>query len=98
MKFTVVVRPEAELDLIQAIRWYEKQSLGLGSNFMLAVDAAISSLQRNSELHHKVFKSVRRILLRRFPYGIYYIAHQERITVLAIFHAKRNPALLKKRD
>jgi plasmid stabilization system protein ParE len=98
MKYSVIVRPEAEADLTQAFRWYEKQSKGLGSALLLSVDAAISGIQRNPELYPKVFKSIRRALLRRFPYGVYYAVHQERISILAIFHAKRNPEQLKKRE
>jgi len=91
MKSPLIIRPEAESDLAEAYRWYEAQVPGLGSDFLLSVDAALSSIRRNSELYPVVYKNVRRSLIRRFPFGVYYIIEKERIVVLAVMHAKRDP-------
>ena len=40
---------------------------------------------------HAVHRHVRRALIRRFPYGIYYAVDEELIEVIAVFHAKRDP-------
>lgn len=50
MKSPLIIRPEAESDLAEAYRWYEAQVPGLGSDFLLSVDAALSSIRRNPEL------------------------------------------------
>lgn len=42
-------------------------------------------------------KSIRRVLIHRFPFGIFYIEGEKHITVLAVLHARRNPQTWKER-
>jgi len=97
MKSTLRLRPEAEADLKEAYRWHEKQRRGLGDDFLLYVEAALSALQENPKQFAFVYKEVRRTLVRRFPYTIFYVAQREGIMVLAIFHARRNPKIWQNR-
>jgi toxin ParE1/3/4 len=89
--FPVYVRREAELDLIDAYCWYEERRAGLGAAFLLSVEAAVALIRRFPESHPNVHKDVRRVLTRRFPYGVFYVVERERIVVIAVFHAKRDP-------
>lgn len=98
MKQKVIIRPEAESDLQEAYAWYENQSKGLGADFILCVDAALSLIQRSPELYAQIHKNIRRVLTRRFPYGIFYIAEVDKIIVLAVLHVKRNPKHWQKRQ
>jgi toxin ParE1/3/4 len=91
MKRPLILRPEAEKDLAEAYEWYETQFQGLGSDFLLHVEAALSSLQRSPQGYPVIYKSVHRCLVRRFPYGIFYLVEKERIIVLGILHARRDP-------
>ncbi len=91
MKRSLIIRPEAELDMREAYAWYEKQVPGLGANFLLNVDAALRSLQRNPLQHPAVYQGIRRFLVRRFPYGIFYVVEEKQLVILAVFHAKRDP-------
>ena len=93
----VTISPEAEADLTEAYRWYEEQVEGLGSEFLLCVDACIRSIARNPKIHQKVHKNIRRALVRRFPYGIFFIEEADHIRVLAVFHARRDPAIWQNR-
>jgi hypothetical protein len=46
-----------------------------------------------------VLKCIRRAILGRFPYGLYYLIEDQRIVVLAVLHLKRNTlALLLRRS
>jgi toxin ParE1/3/4 len=87
----IVIRPEAEADLAEAFAWYENRCPGLGSEFLLCVDAALNAMQRNPEMHATLHKDVRRALVRRFPFGVFDVVEESRIVVLAVFHAKRDP-------
>jgi len=51
MKYKVIVRPEAEDDIIEAFSWYEDKRTGLGYDFLLQVDAGINFIYRNPEIH-----------------------------------------------
>jgi hypothetical protein len=37
MNFQLIVRPEAELDIEESYNWYEDQAIGLGKDFLLAL-------------------------------------------------------------
>lgn len=38
-----------------------------------------------------MYQQVRRVLIRRFPYGVMYVVEEDVITIIACFHAKRDP-------
>ena len=91
MKRALIIRPEAERDLAEAYQWYESQLSGLGSDFLLRLDATLSSIQRTPDLYPAVHGKIRRALIRRFPYGIFYLVERNRIVVLGVLHARRDP-------
>jgi plasmid stabilization system protein ParE len=87
----VTVLPAAEAEITEAFRWYEDKSEGLGSEFMRALDATLATVQRGPALFAAVHKQVRRAMLRRFPYGVFYLHEGDQIIVIACFHASRDP-------
>ena len=97
MPHELIVRPEAEAELADAYAWYEQRVQGLGDQFILSVDAVFQAVIRGPQQYPQVFKTVRRALLHRFPYAVLFVETESRITVLAVFHAKRNPKRWKNR-
>jgi len=93
----VVIRPEAESDIKDAYEWYEAQRKGLGEGFLLCIEEALSRVSRNPEIYSVVYKEVRRVLIHRFPFGVFFIENEERVSVLAVLHARRNPKTWKGR-
>lgn len=93
----LIVRPEAEEDIQAAFQYYEVCSKGLGSDFILSVDAILSLIQRNPEIFPKIYKDIHRGLLQRFPYGVFYLAEKERIVVIGAMHCKRAPKTWQER-
>lgn len=91
MTYELLVRPEAESDISEAYDWYENQRTGLGSEFVLCTEATLESIQRNPNLYPIVHKNIHRALIRRFPFGIFYIVEENEIIVLSVFHARRDP-------
>ena len=91
MPHELILRPEAEVELAEAYSWYEQRVPGLGDQFILSVDAVFQAVGRSPNQYPQVFKTVRRALLHRFPYAVFFVESESRITVLAIFHAKRDP-------
>jgi plasmid stabilization system protein ParE len=91
MSRPIIFRPEAEADVTEAIGWYEGRVIGLGFEFLKTLDACLQRIARNPEHYPAIHKTVRRALLRRFPYGVFFLAESERVVVLAVFHAKRDP-------
>jgi len=91
MTYSLVVRPEAERDMSEAYQWYEEQRGGLGEDFLLCVEVALGSIQESPQRYPVVYEDVRRILVRRFPYGIFYCVQESTVSVLAVFHCSRHP-------
>ena len=97
MNFDLIVRPEAELDIKDAYAWYEERSPGLGAQFVVEIDESLVLIAREPEMYQKVHRSLRRALIHRFPYGIFYTAETNRIVVLAVMHTARHPSKWKQR-
>ncbi len=91
MTYRVVVRPEAAREVQEAFDWYEERSEGLGLEFLRAADACLAGVQRNPLAFPQVHKGVRRVLIRKFPYALFYLIEGESVAVIACFHAKRDP-------
>ena len=88
----IIVRPEAETEVQQAFDWYEEQSEGLGFEFLRAIEACLSGVTRNPFAYTVVkVPNVRRALVRRFPYALFYLIDDQAIVVIAVFNVKRMP-------
>ena len=64
----VLLRPEAEQELLEAQAWYESKALGLGFEFARAADAAVASALRNPLGYLRIEEEFRWVLFRKFPY------------------------------
>ena len=91
MKRTVYFRPEAETEALESQRWYEHRRPGLGARFEEAVGDAVARMCENPAAFQRVQGEVRRAVLRRFPYAIYFRAEGDDIIVLAV-HGRQDPA------
>lgn len=81
----------------EAYEWYESQSVGLGEEFLAAVELQFRRLQQAPLLYAEAIPGVRRAFLPRFPYGVFYAARKDVIQVLTVFHNARNPKRWPKR-
>jgi len=97
MTVRVRFRRKAEADVRDARAWYRERGLELGEEFIRSLDACLVSIQRLPESHPVVCRDIRRALLSRFPYGVFYIREGDTIIVLACFHAKRDPTTWQER-
>jgi len=98
MTYSIIVRSEAESDIRLAFNWYEDRARGLGIEFLRSIDAAISSISRLPKSHSEIYKHVRRALVRRFPFGVFYIITDKSIIILAVMHVKQHPTQWHKRS
>jgi plasmid stabilization system protein ParE len=87
----VDLTPEAEADLAEIHAWYAERGIELAEGFRRALDEAMAAFARHPEMHPVVHRSVRRALLRRFPYCVFYVIEAERVVVYGCFHARRDP-------
>lgn len=93
----LIIAPEAEQDLSDAYAWYEDRRLGLGEEFLSCVDACVHSICRTPELYPVVYENYRRVLVRRFPYSVFYEYSDETITIYCVFHNSLDPQKWRER-
>ena len=91
---TPVVRflPEALDDVIKSQRWYASRQPGLGQSFAEAITAGVERIASNPAAFPYVHGSVRRLVVRQFPYAIYFREAGDAIVVLAV-HGRQDPRL-----
>ncbi|MCB1156788.1 MAG: type II toxin-antitoxin system RelE/ParE family toxin [Leptospiraceae bacterium] len=94
--------PEARKDLEDSFLWYEKQKKGLGLEFANEVFDTAEELgkKRRStvEMHsNPSISSVKKTKLKRFPFSLYYVLKETLISIVAVWHDRRNPESLKNR-
>ena len=88
-------RPEfhrlTERELNEAAQYYDGEEPGLGSSFLQEVDRCLQSIEAQPEAGVILRGSVRRRLLRRFPYALLYKIQPSGIRILAVMNLKRRP-------
>ena len=90
-EYHVIQTPKAESDIIESAVWYELQKKGLGDEFFLCIDAEINFIVRNPFIYSKIENEIRRALVNRFPYGIFYLIERSDIIIISVTHLRRNP-------
>ena len=73
MAFKLVIKPIVFADAEEAIVYYEKKSSGLGKRFYANLLVAIDDIQSNPFTFSYIKKPVKRHLVQKFPYKVYYI-------------------------
>ena len=91
-------RDEAELDIIDAVAWYEEQRAGLGGEFLIELDAVMQRVAQTPLQFPQIKHGVRRALLNRFPYSVYFLASDEMVDVIAVVHQHRDPRIWEQRN
>lgn len=97
MPYQLRIRKEAEDDLHGAYKYYEQGRQGLGQDFLLCVEESLSKIVRNPQHYPVIHKNIHRTLVKRFPFGIFFIVKNKTIVILAVIHGSRNPKKWKTR-
>jgi toxin ParE1/3/4 len=87
----LIYHPAAEAELLEAVRFYEGRLTGLGERFLEEFESAISTIVETPEAGQKVEGDLRRYIMQRFPYGIYYRTDGDELRILVIKHHSRHP-------
>jgi len=89
--------PEADAELTEARQWYSHQRKDLDLEFMQCIDAALSRVVTNPHSFPIVYQNLRRVVVRRFPFAVFYEVASDEVHVIAVFHSRRDPEIWKAR-
>jgi len=91
LNLPLILNPEADADLADAKAWYDSQRAGLGDELLDCVGETLDRVRRMPQLYGKVFQDLRLAKVRRFPYLVVYRIDDDQVTVVAVYHTRRDP-------
>jgi toxin ParE1/3/4 len=94
---TLLVRPEARHDISEAAGWYEKREDGLGEKFLLVIDQTFVRVAANPDLYPQNYQTLRRALVQRFPYSVFFREFGNDVIVYAVLHQRQDYKILDDR-
>ncbi len=90
----VEILQAAERDIDEAFNWYEDQKADLGERFLEAVKSTVLRAAEQPDLYPTMHRDLRRVLVARFPFGVFFTSSETTLFVHAVFHSKRDPIVL----
>jgi plasmid stabilization system protein ParE len=91
VKYTLRLRSAAEKEIASVALWYESQSPGLGSKFLDKADQSLEKISENPLQYPVISKRLRRALVKRFPYIIFFRIIEDEILIVGCRYAGQNP-------
>lgn len=73
------------------IQWHVHRREDLDMEFMECIDDALSRVVRGPDYYPIVYRNLRRAVVRRFPFAVFYEITTDEIQVIAVFHSQRDP-------
>lgn len=95
MKFQIVYKPLAQIEVAEAYAWYAQPDINMGIAFLAELERVDGFLSQNPFLYPCIEDEIRRVNLARFPYSLFYIIDGKIVNILSCFHQHRDP---KSRD
>ncbi len=97
MSMPVELLSGADTDLQDIYNRFEDYREGFGVEFMAVVDAYLARIAIFPEIAPVYFENVRRQVIRRFPYGIFYEPQPTRILMIAILDFRQDEEQILRR-
>ena len=82
---------EAEVELWEAVEYYESRSPGLGLDFHAEIEVSVDTISESPDRWPVRDDGTRRYLTQRFPYVVVYVRLPDHIWIIAFAHCKRRP-------
>lgn len=97
MTFRIEFRPEAFADIAEAFQFYEGRRRGLGQVFEEELHHTVQLLEEMATMGPEVYRRLRRVLMHRFPFAIYYRVKEDLVEVRGVIHTSQHPRRWQRR-
>lgn len=84
----------AKFEIEVAFDWYENQKEGLGIEFINKIEQSLETIKEFPESSQIIYKTFRRLIIKRFPFSVFYTIEAEGIIIHAVFDNRRDPKKL----
>jgi plasmid stabilization system protein ParE len=95
MRLTFLLR--SELDIQRAYERYKKFSEGRGDAFIAYLEDAFLRIEKFPFVALLHFENYRRLVLRDFPYGIFYVVESNQVVIHALMDLRQDPLIIFRR-
>lgn len=89
--------PEAREEFLAAALFYDMNSPKLGQELAAEVERILAMVIEHREIGLATAQSCRRVILRRFPFSVFYQIRGDVTYVVALAHQHRNPGYWRAR-
>jgi len=91
--------PLAQHEIAEAAKYYRNRQPGLDDEFLAEIDDAVARISANPVSFELVRSGIRRYLVKRFPYGIYYrMPDENTVRIIVVRHHRRRPGYGMRRN
>ncbi len=97
MAYEVRLHPLAEIEIWEAVDWYDEQLPDLGKAFARELERVVAAIRLNPFQFPEISLHKHSALFRRFPFILIFEIRLEVIFILAVFHTSRDPETWKQR-
>ncbi len=99
MSRTLEIREAAEQEFNDAADWYYQEDTLASNRFIIAIEATLSKITHSPDSYPVVFgNEIRRAVVNKFPFSIFFTVDDEVVAILSIFHNSRNPMIWRGRE
>jgi plasmid stabilization system protein ParE len=89
--FSIEISDEAEIDFDKSYEYYFEGSQKVADSFFKRINLSLENIRKNPMTFPKAFNDIRKFVVKKFPFVIYYQVFDSEIRVIAIFHSSRTP-------
>lgn len=91
--FSLHLSDDAESDLEFSYSFYYEENPKVADIFFIRINKSFESIKSDPYSYPIVYKNVRKFIVKKFPFVVYYQIVESAIKVIAIFHTSRNPEI-----
>lgn len=91
MPYSVRYKRTASAEVEAAISRYAQPDINQASSFVKDLERTEAHLRAQPALYQKIEGEIRRAVLRRFAYSLFYVIEREEVIVLACMHQRQKP-------
>ena len=89
----IQILPAVLRDVAEAAAWYDEDGYpGLGDRFIATFYSYLPQIQENGEIYRRAYLEFHKIIIRPFPYSVFYRLHDDVWIVTLVIHAARRPS------
>jgi len=89
MHYHIILSPDAEADINSIVWWYQSKDLNVALRFRAETDAMLQRIAQFPYRFQLINSGLRRALVKRFPYSIFFYLYMTEVFVIAVLHQKR---------